>query len=194
MRIEFNPIPVPHRELFLRISAMGLSRRRIPCPYLEWVEQVQPPRQIPRGQLIQAADEIAVNIVRMVLILGEGTVCVDFADADLPELLREDLEVIDQPVAPAAVSRARLRSFWWAANEYRPAKLIKGHFVVSRWQETVWLKGRYIHDSLFRQYYAILAMLDLYVKSSLCWKVEAGPDREDGIHSTARTRCRFGAR
>lgn len=82
----------------------------------------------------------------MILILGEGTVRVNFADADLPELLREDFEVINQPPAPVVIPCALLRSIWRAANEYRPAKLVKGDFVVSRWQETVRLKGRYIQD------------------------------------------------
>jgi hypothetical protein len=104
-------------------------------------------RQIARGQLTQSEDEVSVNVIRMILILDERAVRIDFADADLPELLREDLEVIDQPVAPAGVP-CTLGSVFRATDEYRPAKLVKGHFVVSSWKEAVWLKGRYVHDFL----------------------------------------------
>ena len=45
MRIQFDAILMPHRELLFRITLKGPSAGRIPGPYLERVEQVQFPLQ-----------------------------------------------------------------------------------------------------------------------------------------------------
>jgi hypothetical protein len=46
MGIKFNPVAVPHGQLSFRIPAVGLSGQWIPRPYLEWIEEVQLPRQL----------------------------------------------------------------------------------------------------------------------------------------------------
>jgi hypothetical protein len=39
--------------------------------------------------------EVAVNVIRMVFVLSEGTVRENLADTDLPKLPRKNREVVD---------------------------------------------------------------------------------------------------
>jgi hypothetical protein len=88
MGIEFDTVLMPHRKLLLGVTEIGLPRKRVPCPYLEWIEQVQLSGQLTGGQLSEPTNEVAVNVIRMIFIFGKGSVSIDIANANLPELLR----------------------------------------------------------------------------------------------------------
>lgn len=103
MRIEFHSVTVPHRKLLLGIPAVRLPRRRIPCPELIGVEQVELPCQIAGLQHAEGSNEVSIDIVGMILIFRERTVSEDVPDAYLPELLCENLQVVDQAQAPRRI-------------------------------------------------------------------------------------------
>ena len=110
MGIEFNPVTVPHRQLSFRIPTIGLSGQRILRPHLEWIEQIQLPHQVSRSQLPKSTYEISVDVVGMIFVFSKGSIPVNLADSDLPKLLRQNFEVIDQSSAPPAVPGAQIRS------------------------------------------------------------------------------------
>src|ERR1700676_5184685 len=94
---------MPHWQLPLRKAAVWPAGLRVPGPHLERIKQVQFPRQVSGCQLLQAADEVTVDVVGMILVLGEGTVRVNFPDADRPQLPRQDLKVGDQLRSPGRI-------------------------------------------------------------------------------------------
>jgi hypothetical protein len=164
MRIEFDAVPMPHRKLLLRVSAIGFPRKRIPGPYLEWVEQIQLSRKFARCQFPEPAYKISIDIVGVVLVFGKGSIRVNVADTDLPELLGEHFEIVDQPHAPRAVPRSLIRTPGGAICQDRSAKFLEGDFVVSRRQKAVWLKGWNHLCSHFPPQIDTLDILDTNVK------------------------------
>jgi hypothetical protein len=102
VRVEFHPVPVP-RKLLLRISPMGLPRPRVPRPNLMRIEQVQLACEFATRQRLHRADEIAVNVIRMVLLLDEGAVGKDLSHTHVPELLGHGLEIVDEEIPPTCV-------------------------------------------------------------------------------------------
>src|ERR1035437_11126074 len=61
MRVKLDSIPVPHRELLLRIATIRLPRCWFPCPHLERIDQVQLPRQFAAAELEKITHEIALD-------------------------------------------------------------------------------------------------------------------------------------
>lgn len=64
------------------------------------VEQVELTLELARGQPAQLADEVAVDVVRVILVLHERTIDEDLGDADGGELTRQDPEVVDELGTP----------------------------------------------------------------------------------------------
>jgi hypothetical protein len=58
--------------------------------------------------LIQPADEVAINVVRVIFVFRERAVCENIAYSDVPELLHENLEIVDQVGPPGRVPRGIL--------------------------------------------------------------------------------------
>ena len=107
VRVEFHPVPVPHGKLLLRVSPMSLPGSRVPSPNLMRIEQVQLACEFPTRQRLQRANEIAVNVIRMVLLLDEGAVGKDLGHTHGPELLGHDLEIVDEELPPRGIPRRR---------------------------------------------------------------------------------------
>jgi hypothetical protein len=74
MRIELDAVLVPHRKLLLRGAAVRTTRGGIPRPDLVRVEEVQLSRELSAGELVEIADEVPVDVLRMILVLDEGAV------------------------------------------------------------------------------------------------------------------------
>ena len=54
-------------------------------------------------QSVQGANEIPVDVIGMILVFGERAVGEDIADAHPPELLGEDLQIVNQLRAPRRI-------------------------------------------------------------------------------------------
>jgi hypothetical protein len=66
----------------------------------------------------------------VVLVLNKGSVGKDLADADLPELVHEDLQVVDEPSPPGDVPVGVAGA--GTDDEQRTAELVEGELVVDR--------------------------------------------------------------
>src|SRR5439155_10478622 len=86
VRIEFDVVDKPHRELGLAGASIPPPLRRIPCPAAMPIERVQIAFQETRRHVQAVTDEVAVDIVRMVLGLHERTVDEDRIEADTTQL------------------------------------------------------------------------------------------------------------
>ena len=71
VRVQLHAVAVPHRELPLGVAAIRPSGRGISCPHLERVQEVELTLQLAASEPLQITDEIAIDVVRMVLVLGE---------------------------------------------------------------------------------------------------------------------------
>ena len=68
-------------------------------------------------------------------VLHKGAVDEDFGDADGPELLNQDCEIVDQPRPPSRVPMGV--AYAWPDDEQGLPQLCKREFVVARRQQTV---------------------------------------------------------
>jgi hypothetical protein len=91
-------------------------------------------------QIHEIALEIAINVVRVLLILDEGAVDEDLSDPNLPQLPNEDLDVTQKLVTPATVP-VRVAAHR-ALHEERFAHLAEREFVVARGQAPVHVEVR----------------------------------------------------
>ena len=105
MRVELDSIAVPHRKLPLLVAAVAPPTPGIPGPDLVRVQKIQLPLEFAARELPQVAFEIAVDVVRMILVLCERAVDENLRDADLPELFDQNREVEDQ-FAPQSSSHS----------------------------------------------------------------------------------------
>ncbi len=138
--VQLDAIRVPHRELLLRVAAIRPARGRIPGPDPERVEQVQPVLEPTARQIGQVADEVAVDVVRVRLVLDERAVDEDVRDPHLPELTDEDREMVDEPFPPASIpGRDPIRR---TGHEHRQTKLAERQGIVRRRQTTRAGEGR----------------------------------------------------
>src|SRR5687768_7015999 len=103
MWIELHPIAVSHRQLALRRASGGSSAGRIPGPDFVRIELVELSLQAPCNNVALVTLEVAINVVRMIFLFDERAVDEYLLDADLPELVDEDLKIVDEPCAPHAV-------------------------------------------------------------------------------------------
>src|SRR5262245_28898647 len=94
---------MPHGQLLLRVSPERASLFGIPGPNLVVIQEVETALEVATGQLAQLAHEVAVDIVRVVLVLDERSVDEDVANAHLPELSHHDFEIVDEQRAPGSV-------------------------------------------------------------------------------------------
>src|SRR4051812_5458579 len=90
MRVEFDPIGVPHRQLPLRVSMVGSPRCRVPRPDLMRVQKIEFPSQLPTGKPKKVANEIGINVVGVVLVLGKGPVSEHLGNPHMPKLTSQD--------------------------------------------------------------------------------------------------------
>lgn len=70
-RVELHPVLVPHGELLLRVAAVRPTLGRIPGPGAMGIQLVEPILQRTGNELASVALEVAVDVVRMVLVLEE---------------------------------------------------------------------------------------------------------------------------
>lgn len=144
MRVELDPIGVPHGQLLLRVAAVRPSRRRVPRPHLVLVEEVEVALQIAGREVAQLADEVAVDVVRMHFVFDERPVDEDVGHADANELIDEDGEVVDELAAPRRVPARQGRRR--TDDEHRRLQLAEGELVVAgRKKAFVVERSRKIH-------------------------------------------------
>ena len=103
VRIQFDPIAMPHGKLAFGIAAVRSARGRVPSPHLVRIEAIELLRQIPGCELHQVANKVSVDVVGMIFILHERAVGEDFADANLPKLAGENLQSADKLLAPSGI-------------------------------------------------------------------------------------------
>ena len=106
------------------------------------------PRQFATTELDKIANEIAVDVIGVILVLGERAVCINFPDTDLPQLSRQDFKVVNQMQPSSLISGGKVCRVAWTEHRDRTAQLLERHFIVARWQESVGLKNRNRSHSL----------------------------------------------
>ena len=84
VRVELYAVLVPHGKLPFFVAPVSPSRCRIPRPDLLRIEPIEFALNPPAGEVRQIALEVPVDVVRVVLVLDEGTIDVDLFDPDLP--------------------------------------------------------------------------------------------------------------
>lgn len=138
VRVELNPVGMPHRELLLGVAPIGTALFRVPGPALLRVDLVELSLEIAGRDPPGVALKIAVNIVRMGLRFGKRPVEVDLLDADRPELVAHRFRPAGEIFAPLGVpifSPDRVRP--GSLHQNRCPQLLERDLVVARWKETL---------------------------------------------------------
>ncbi len=86
---------------------------------------------------MQAAHEVPVDVVGVVLILDKRTIGEDFPDPYLPELAREHLEVLHQLLSPWPIPGRVPLWIVWTKKQNRVLELLEGNLIVGRWEKAV---------------------------------------------------------
>ena len=85
-------------------------------------------------ELSEVADEVAIDVVGVWLVLNEGAVEVDLGDANLPELAHEDLCLIREMLPPGGIPARDFR-IGRPHDEDGLTQFVEGHIVRSRRQQ-----------------------------------------------------------
>src|SRR3954447_219797 len=133
VRIELDTVAVPHWELWLCRAPVLTQASRAPSPDLVRIQVVEGGRQAPREELAAVALEIAVNVVRVILLLHKGPFDVIVFVPPLPMLLNQPLQVVDEVCPPLLIPCLGFNSF--ATYEMRCAQLVQRSRVVEHRQE-----------------------------------------------------------
>jgi hypothetical protein len=96
------------------------------------IEKVQFALQVPARESPQVADEVPVDVVRMILVLDERAVGEDLANPDASKLSHEGREVLDKRRTPARVPGRRADAV--SRDDGARAELIQRELVVTRWE------------------------------------------------------------
>src|SRR5688572_4755500 len=157
--VELHAIAVPHGELPFGEAGEGQPGRRVPGPDLVRVSKVQLPLELSAGESLKGADEVAVDIVRMILFLDEGPIDEDLRHADVPELGDENLEVVHETPPPGNVP---VRVFFpWTQDEHGTSDVFECQDVIPRREEAFPGEARKRHHDVSLY---ILIMFDKFVK------------------------------
>jgi hypothetical protein len=70
--------------------------RWVPRPHFVRIYQVQIPLQVPAGKFENVDEKIAVNVVRVILVLHERPRCKHIGGAGTPQLIRENFKIVDE--------------------------------------------------------------------------------------------------
>ncbi len=84
----------------MRIKLDAAARLRIPGPNLERIEQIQLTLELAGLQPIQLAHEVTIDVVRSSFVLNKRAVSEYLGYANLPELLHEYFELINEVSSP----------------------------------------------------------------------------------------------
>ena len=84
---------------------------------------------------VQGHFEVTVDVIWMVLVLDEGSVGIHPVDPDVPELLGEQLQAVDETKAPPSVPVARAHIV--TGDQERSSQLIEGELVVASVQKAI---------------------------------------------------------
>jgi hypothetical protein len=60
-------------------------------------------RQFAAAELKKITHKIAVDVIGVIFVLGEGTVRVNIPDANLPQLPRQDFKVVNEMQPPSVI-------------------------------------------------------------------------------------------
>jgi len=99
------------------------------------VQLVEPILQGARDELAPVTLEVAVDVVRVVLVLEEGSIDEDLRDSYLPKLSDEDLEVVDQLLPPSGVPLRVVRT--GTLHEHRLAEIVERELEAALRQDAV---------------------------------------------------------
>lgn len=138
VRVELDPVLVPHGQLPLPVATVRAAGAGVPGPDLVRVEQVQLPFEPATVEGGRVADAVAVNIVRVVLVFGERSVDEDLRHADGLKLLDDDRELFDEVRPPLDVP-VRVRCSG-TLDEERRTQLSQDELVVTGGQQAVFVE------------------------------------------------------
>lgn len=96
------------------------------------IEQVQFPFEVPINKFVKIAFEIAVNVIRVVLVFRKGPVHIDCSHSDAPKLFRQYVEIVNKSTSPSGIPVIARYAF--ARYQVRRAQFLEGKLVIS-WRQ-----------------------------------------------------------
>lgn len=138
VRVEFDPVGMPHRKLFLSVPTVGTSFLRVLGPALFRVDLVELPLELAGRDPLGIGLEVSIDVVRMGLRFGKRPVEIDLLDADRPELIAHRFRPAGEVFAPLGVpilSPDGTRA--GSLDQSRCPQLLERDLVVARWKETL---------------------------------------------------------
>ena len=79
----------------------------IPRPYTERIERIELALEVAGGDTANVANEVAIDVIGMGLVLSERAVEVDLINPHRPELANEDFSLIYEVIAPVVIPLIR---------------------------------------------------------------------------------------
>jgi hypothetical protein len=103
MRVEFDPVNMPHRKLELGVAPIRTTRIGIPRPDSVWIKFIQVVFETSACKMVQLANEVPVDVIGVVFVLDKRAVYEDLPDANSPKLLDEHGQVVHKLGPPRGV-------------------------------------------------------------------------------------------
>ena len=115
----------------------------IPRPYTERIERIELALEVAGGDTANVANEVAIDVIGMGLVLSERAVEVDLINPHRPALANEDFSLIYEVIAPVVIPL--IRTILRPPDERRGPKVRKCGLMVPRREKATLVKRRNGH-------------------------------------------------